>query len=82
MTNTNTAKRTTYKIVGNFNICNQKRICLISLCFGKENAKQKLDEILKKNPNLFWVILLENPTSLQKKRMALNGTTATQTKQK
>jgi hypothetical protein len=47
MTNTNTAKRTTYKIVGNFNICNQKRICLISLCFGKENAKQKLDEILK-----------------------------------
>ena len=47
MTNTNTTKRTTYKIVGDFNICNQKRICLISLCFGKENAKQKLDEILK-----------------------------------
>ena len=49
---TNTIKRTTYKIVGNFNICGKERTCLIRLCCNEEDAKHKLQEVLE-NKNVY-----------------------------
>ena len=47
MNNTNTIKRTTYKIVGDFIICNKVRTCLILLSQNKKEANRKLKMILK-----------------------------------
>ena len=42
-------QKLTYKIVGDYNICNKVSTCLIRLCANATDAETKLNELLEKN---------------------------------
>lgn len=47
MKNTNTIKIITYKVVGDFVICNKVSTCLILLCANREDANNKLRMVMQ-----------------------------------